>query len=199
MIDMKKKLTINNRLIAQLKNNHELMDTQIKELIKERDELLNEVEFYRKDNQRMKLDQLPNKGYKANGVKSDGNLSNTQIIRDWKDKIFDFLINEKDKNDTRQGFYHSIVNLLTLAKETEEDDSFDLKTLVEVYSQEGKKHFGPNYVFHEINNKESEDLNLIKRLSRKNNKSEERLPCNSDLNHKIDDDIKSIDPQFSKA
>lgn len=206
MNDMKRKSVTNNRLISQLKNNHELMDTHIKDLKKERDELLNEVEIYRNNNKNVEANQQPSNTSLANHNKQDeldlnNNPSNTQVIRDCKDKIFKFLINDKDKpnDEVRAGFYKSIVNLLKLANEFDEDkDSFDLSTLIEVYSQERRKYFGPKYVFHEPDANQNDKLNIIKRPSRGLNKSETRLPYNNDLNMKSEDEIQSNDHPFSK-
>lgn len=121
------------------------------------------------------------------------NMSDNEYqIRECKEKIFKFLINERNKgaDKTRVDFYKSIINLLMLARNSEKDSSFDLKSLMDHFTNEGKKHFGPGYVFHDINQDEmvlDERLDpdfdaTFRRSGHKHNKSETRVVTPADFN-----------------
>lgn len=114
-----------------------------------------------------------------------------KTIKEIKDKIFKFLINERNKgaDETRVDFYQSILNLLNLAKDPDEDHSFDLSSLINYFTNEGKKEFGKHYEFHKqrkddefIQNAFEPTIDQNIRASiRKLNKSEERIMENADL------------------
>ena len=168
------------RLILQLKANLDASENQVKKLEKERDDLKNEVDFYRNNEQKC-IDGLRKE--------IDSEQTNTRIIKEWKDKIFTFLINERNKgnDEVRVGFYKSIINLLKLAKETEEDSSFDLKLLIDYYSSEGKKYFGTDYVFHNDKDHKTNDTTklmsntVVRKPSHKHNKSDTMSSYNQNL------------------
>jgi hypothetical protein len=163
-----------DRLILQFENNISLMEEQINDLTKERNGWKQEINFF-KTNEYNKIDSLRK------------TLENTDLnelqIKEIKDKIFSFLINERNKgaDKFRVQFYNSIINLLMLASDTEKDSSFDLKSLMNHFTNEGRKHFGESYVFHNFN-KDNYDSNFdpdfennFNQSVRKHNKSETRL------------------------
>lgn len=174
------------RLGTQLKNNLSLMEDQLEDMKKERDKWKQEVDFYR-NNEFKSIDDL-----RKNMV----NISDNEYqIRECKEKIFKFLINERNKgaDKTRVDFYKSIINLLMLARDSEKDSSFDLKSLMNYFTNEGKKHFGSGYVFHDTNRDEmfvdekyDPDFDAtFRRSGHKHNKSETRVATPADFNRII--------------
>lgn len=174
-----------DRLILQLKNNVSLMDEQINDLRKERRNWQQEVDFF-KTNEHNTIDNLR---------KTMENTSANEFqIKEIKDKIFNFLINERNKgaDKFRVEFYGSIINLLMLAADTEKDSSFDLKSLLNHFTKEGKKHFGENYVFHNFKKEDYYESpldpdfeNNFNQSVLKHNKSETRIATSNNEFNRI--------------
>lgn len=164
-----------DRTIKQLKNNLSLMEDRVAEMAKQRDNWRTEADFF-KTSEYASISELRN------------NMENTDDyefqVRDFKDKIFAFLINERNKgvDKTRVDFYKSIINLLMFASDSEKESKFDLKTLVSYFTNEGKQHFGQGYAFHNFNKDEANISKLdaefeegFNKSVEKHNKSETRI------------------------
>ena len=94
---------------------------------------------------------------------------------------------------------------MKLAKDTEEDSSFDLKLLIDYYSSEGQKYYGPDYVFHESEKEQKTDDNFditlnkqINKPTHKHNKSDTISDFSKNLTNNVDSDDKSVNNKISK-
>ena len=155
-----------DRLIQQLRNNTEVMDSQINEITKERDQWKNEADLF--------------KTVEYNSIsilkQTQNDNENEAKIREFKDQIFSFLMNERNKgaDQTRVDFYKGIINLLMFANGTEKEERMDLKALVGYFTSEGKKSFGPSYVFHNISKDDLYDSRIEQEFDVNFDKSEEK-------------------------
>jgi predicted nucleic acid-binding Zn-ribbon protein len=175
-----KEIRDKDRLINQLKNNNELLDEQIGELTQQVEKSKLDIDFFRSK-------EFENVKYIRNTM---GDINDVQYkIKQWKDSIFGFLINERNKgaNGVRLDFYKSIVSLLMMAAEGEKDKGMDLKKLMNYFTDEGRKIWGKNYVFHDKSFDVEPDA-YLDRDRKKHNKSEVRLAGQTDFNRLISDE-----------
>jgi len=170
-------------------------DEQIRDLKEEIAKWKHEADFYKKNAHRSIVD-----------MPEDNITENDYKIRECKDKIFKFLINERNNgsDNTRLEFYQSIISLLMTAADTEKDSSFDLKSLMNYFTNEGKKVFGNGYIFHNtskdkdsfiIDQKYDPDFEQnLEKSNHKHNKSETRIATINDFNRMISADTTKYIP-----
>ena len=133
IVKKKKYKKIINKIgeISELKNNLKIMEIKSKEIAKQRDKWKNEADLF-KTSEFNTINELSK-------IMENNNEYDLQI-REYKDQIFNFLINERNKgtDKIRVDFYKSIINLLMFASDTENESKFNLKALVNYFTIEGK-------------------------------------------------------------